>query len=163
MNRLFVSIFILLLPLIEIAGFIVVGRQIGVLPTIGLVMAAVLAGVVLLRFQGLGAIARIRRASETGAIPGRELADGAMIMLAGILLVVPGFVTDIMGLLLFIGPVRTLVWRYLGSRITVVTATGFGGRARRADDMTIDLAEDEYSRAKPADSLRSRIGPGKDR
>ena len=79
-----------------------------------------------------------------------------MVLLAGILLLIPGFVTDILGLLLFLPPVREIAWRFLKSRI-VVSAGSFGGFARpgarsgaRASDRqrggkTIDLDEDEYS------------------
>ena len=82
-----------------------------------------------------------------------------MILLAGVLLLIPGFVTDIIGLLLFLPPVRDLAWRFLRRRIDIVT-TGFGGFSRPSAgsrDKTIDLDEDEYSAAPDRDSPWRRI------
>jgi len=149
---LLIAILLLALPLLEIAVFVMVGSQIGVLPTIGLVILSGIVGSVLLRWQGFGAVNRIRREMDAGNLPGRELAHGAMIMLAGILLLIPGFISDIVGLLLFIPAVRDLAWGFLRSRITILTsfgagARGFGQPGRRNDGRTIDLDEDEYSKS----------------
>lgn len=97
---------IFLVPILEIATFVVVGSHIGVLATLLLVMATSVAGAALLRIQGLGTLARIRAQVDRGALPDRELAHGAMIFVAGLLLLMPGFLTDVVGLLLFIPPVR---------------------------------------------------------
>jgi UPF0716 protein FxsA len=154
-----IPLFFVALPFIEIAGFILVGRQIGVLATLALIVATGILGAILLRIQGFGVMARLRRELDTGSDPSRELAHGAMILLAGVLLLIPGFVTDIVGLLLFLPPVRDLAWRFLKSRV-VVSAGGFDGfawpgarrgagpgtRSRgRSREKTIDLEADEYS------------------
>ncbi len=115
----FIPLFILALPIIEIAVFILVGSKIGVLWTIALVILSAMAGSLLLRIQGFGALNRIRAELDAGRDPGRELAHGAMIMLAAVLLLIPGFVTDVIGLLLFIPPVRDVAWRFLKRRIVV--------------------------------------------
>jgi UPF0716 protein FxsA len=156
-----IPILFLALPFVEIAGFVVVGRQIGVLATLGLVIAAGLLGAMLLRHQGFGIMTRIRGELDAGNDPSRELANGVMVLLAGVLLLIPGFVTDIVGLLLFLPPVRALAWRFLKGRI-VVSAAGFGGFARpgagrRARDRTIDLDADEYSHGPRPDSPWRRI------
>ncbi len=141
----------LALPLVEIAGFVLVGGAIGVLPTIGLVIATSLAGSMLLRIQGFGTLGRIRAVIEAGRDPGRELAHGLMILAAGILLIIPGFVTDIVGILLFVPPLRDLAWRMLRRTIVVRAASrpmaGFGSRhpGRPGGARTIDLDQDEYS------------------
>ena len=143
------------LPFLEIAGFVVVGQQIGVLYTLALVVAAGVLGAVLLRVQGFGVMTRVRRELDAGGDPSRELAHGAMILLAGVLLLIPGFLTDIVGLLLFLPPVRDAAWRFLRSRVSVTTG-GFGGFARPGagrgahpdrgrGGKTIDLDTDEYS------------------
>jgi len=136
------------LPILEIAVFVMVGSKIGVLWTIALVVLSAIAGSILLRVQGFGALTRIRREMEAGRDPGREVAHGAMIMLAGILLLIPGFVTDILGLLLFIPPVRELAWRFLKRRVTVTSfGAGFGGfRPSAKRGKTIDLDEEDYRR-----------------
>ena len=142
-----ILIFLLLLPLLEIAGFVLVGRQIGVLPTLGLVIATGIAGTILLRVQGFGVMSRIRTELEAGRNPGRELAHGVMVMAAGILLLIPGFVTDILGILLFLPPMRDFVWRQVRSRIRFagIGAAGEAARQRTARSKTIDLDEDDYS------------------
>ena len=134
---------LLALPLAEIAVFVIVGSYIGVLATIGLVIATTIAGAVLLRIQGFGIVARIRAAMEAGTPPGRELVHGLMIMAAGVLLLAPGFITDTLGLLLFLPPVRDLAWRLLRDRIVV------SGQQRRGASGTIDLDADDFTREEP--------------
>jgi UPF0716 protein FxsA len=156
----FIPLFILALPIIEIAVFILVGGKIGLLWTIALVILSGVAGSLLLRIQGFGALNRIRAELDAGRDPGRELAHGAMIMLAGVLLLIPGFVTDVIGLLLFIPPVRDAAWRFLKRRIVVSGSfpTGFGGfRNRGRDAKTIDLDAEDYSRT-PDPKSPWRIG-----
>jgi UPF0716 protein FxsA len=147
------SFLFLALPLLEIAGFIIVGRQIGALATIGLVLASSIAGSLLLRHQGFGVMARVRQEIEAGRDPSRHLAHGVMVLLAAVLLIVPGFITDIFGLLLFLPPVRDLAWWLFRNRIVTVTSFGtnfsadFGGGFRpRGRGRTIDLDEEDFSR-----------------
>ncbi|MEP9387096.1 FxsA family protein [Mesorhizobium sp. KR9-304] len=140
-----IALFLVALPFLEIASFVAVGRQIGVFATLALVIAAGVLGAILLRVQGFGVMARVSKELDAGQDPSRELANGAMILVAGILLLIPGFVTDIIGLLLFLPPVRALAWRFLKSRV-IISAAGFGGFARPgARGKTIDLDADEYS------------------
>ena len=148
-----IPLFLLALPFVEIAGFVIVGSQVGVLATLALVIAAGVLGALLLRVQGFGVMARVRKELDAGRDPSRELANGAMILVAGILLLIPGFFTDIIGLLLFLPPVRALAWRFLKSRVVISTA-GFGGFARPGArsgtrGKTIDLDADEYSDSGP--------------
>lgn len=144
-----IPLFLILLPLVEIAGFVVVGRQIGVLPTLGLIIATGIAGTLLLRYQGFGVMSRIRGEIEAGRDPSRNLAHGVMILLAGLLLLIPGFASDILGILLFLPPIRDLGWRFLRRRINFsADFTTMGGFARPRGDRgrTIDLDEDDYSK-----------------
>ncbi|PWJ80171.1 UPF0716 protein FxsA [Pseudaminobacter salicylatoxidans] len=151
---------LLLLPLIEIAGFVIVGRQIGVFPTLGLTIAASIAGGMLLRHQGFGVMARIRNEIEAGRDPSRDLAHGVMILLAGILLLLPGFFTDILGILLFLPPVRDFGWNFLRKRVDfTVNYGGMGGFSRRqGQSRTIDLDEADYSRDADPNSPWRRLG-----
>ena len=145
----FLPILLLALPLIEIAGFVIVGREIGALATIGLVLATSILGGVLLRVQGFGTLARIRATVDSGGSPGRELVHGVMIMFAGFLLLLPGFFTDIIGIILFIPPVREAAWRLIRSRVTVVGSASVGAAGAwrpRSRENTIDLDEEDYSR-----------------
>ena len=159
----FLPLVFILLPLVEIAGFVVVGSEIGVLWTITLVVASTVAGSALLRRQGFGAMNRVRAEMQAGRDPSREMAHGLMILLAAVLLLIPGFVTDIFGLLLFVPPVRELVWRFLKRRVDLSAEfVTMGGMPPRGRPRTIDLGEDDYSTSSRADpaSPWNRI-PGK--
>jgi len=151
----FVPILLLVIPLAEIAAFIVIGREIGVLWTLAMVFFTAVLGSVLLRVQGFGIVNRIRTEMEAGRMPGRELVHGVMILVAGILLLTPGFITDAMGFLLFIPAVRDAGWRFLRSRITIVSSGGYrsgGASTRRGEKPTIDLDESEFERDPNRDS-----------
>lgn len=144
---------LLVIPLLEIAAFVVVGGQIGVLATLGLVLATAIAGSILLRVQGFGVLQRVRRTLDEGHVPGRELVHGVMILVAGILLLTPGFITDTLGFLLFVPSVRDAGWRFLRSRIVVVGApTGRGSRGGGQREKVIDLDMDDYSSSDPRQS-----------
>lgn len=154
----FVPLLLLALPLAEIAVFVMVGSEIGVLATVGLVIATTILGAILLRIQGFGILTRIRETMDAGGSPGRDLVHGVMVLLAGLLLLLPGFITDVLGLLLFIPPIRDLGWRLIRSRITIVTAaTGPGGFRRPERDRTIDLDADDYARRDQPESGRPSI------
>ena len=140
----FLPLLLLALPLAEIAVFVLVGSEIGALATIALVIATGILGAVLLRVQGFGALTRIRSTMETGGSPGRDLVHGVMIMAAGLLLLIPGFITDTIGILLFLPPVREFAWRHLKSRIVVVNTAGGWRGPRRG--RTIDLDEEDFAR-----------------
>ncbi|WFU01796.1 membrane protein FxsA [Rhizobium sp. CB3171] len=115
-----VPVFVFLMPLAEIAGFIIVGKMVGVWATLGLVILSALLGAALLRIQGIGILQRISAESRNGGDPGREMVHGAMIVVAAFLLMLPGFISDIIGLLLFIPAVRELAWTVLRKRIVVL-------------------------------------------
>lgn len=118
----FILLSILLLPFIEIAAFIWVGGQIGILATLATIILTAIVGVMLVRLQGLGIIMDSRAMMARGEIPARQFSDVMLLALAGLLLVVPGFVTDAVGLALLIPPVRG--WLYgLMSRNMVVVST----------------------------------------
>lgn len=122
MGRL-LAIFLLFMPLIEIAGFVLVGSAIGLWWTLAAVMLAALLGGILLRYQGMAVLNEIRTTMNEGRMPARAIADGMLIGIAALLLVIPGFFSDLVGLLLLIPPVRTLIYALLASRMTVVSAT----------------------------------------
>ena len=138
----------------EIAAFVFVGSHIGVIATLAMVLITALIGSILLRVQGFGLLRRIRAEVDAGRVPQRELVHGVMILLAGLLLLLPGFVTDAFGFLLFVPAFRDAAWHFLSSRIIArVDIRGVDlGRTRRRDSRTIDLDEEEYSRSSDADS-----------
>ena len=103
-------------PIIEIALFIEIGGWIGTWPTVAIVVLTALVGSILLRRQGLAALQNFQQRLVEGEAPGRLLADGAMILFAGALLLTPGFFTDGVGFALLVPPVRTAVWNFLSAR-----------------------------------------------
>ncbi|MEX2107996.1 MAG: FxsA family protein [Solirubrobacterales bacterium] len=100
-------------PILELYVIIKVGGWIGVWPTLGLLLADAVLGSLLLRQQGRSAWQRFNTALNERRFPGKEVADGAMIIVGGTLLLTPGFVTDIFGLLFLIPPTRAIMRRLL--------------------------------------------------
>jgi len=107
-----VALFIVV-PIIELYVIIKIGGWIGLWPTIGLLLADAILGSLLLRQQGRSAWQRFNKALGERRFPGREVADGLLIAIGGTLLLTPGFVTDIVGLLFLIPPSRAVVRRLL--------------------------------------------------
>lgn len=118
-----IALSFLALPLLEIAVFILVGRAIGLFPTLALVILAALAGGLLLRQQGLSTLSRLRNNVNAGTIPGRTMFDAMLIGVAAILLVLPGFLSDVLALSLLVPPVRNWLFSALASRVRVVETT----------------------------------------
>lgn len=108
---------LLLLPIVEIAIFIEVGGLIGGWPTVGLILLSGIAGTLLLRRQGLAVLKRAQASAERGELPVGAVFEGFCVVVAGILLMVPGFLTDLVGILLFVPPVRDAMGRWLLERI----------------------------------------------
>lgn len=119
------------IPLIEIALFVQVGGQIGLAWTIVIVVATAIAGTMLLRMQGLAVMGRAQDAMRAGDVPVESLIDGLFLLIAGILLLTPGFLTDFIGFLFFVPAVRQTIGQFLWSRIVQsgsVHVSGFGGK-----------------------------------
>ena len=107
----------IIVPIIEIALFIQVGGFLGLWPTLAIVIFTAFAGSSLLRSQGLSTLARLQSSMTSGQDPSRDLAHGAMILIAGVVLLTPGFFTDAIGLLLMLPPVRDWVIKAGGARM----------------------------------------------
>jgi UPF0716 protein FxsA len=151
-----IPILLLGLPIAEIAVFIVVGRYIGVLPVLALIFLTAAAGSILLRVQGLTVLRKLAAETDAGRLPARELVHGGMIVLAGLFLLTPGFVTDVLGLLLFIPPVRDFAWSLVKDKISLSFATSFsagttntrrpGGNGGSGSGPIVDLDEEDFQR-----------------
>ena len=103
----------LVVPVVELYVIITVGQAIGVLPTVALLLADALLGAALFRREGRRAWQALRVALSEQRVPGREVADGALVVLGGALLLTPGFVTDVFGLLCLLSPTRAVLRRLL--------------------------------------------------
>ncbi|KAB2750165.1 FxsA family protein [Brucella anthropi] len=143
----------LAMPFIEIAGFVIIGSKIGVFATLGLVILSAMLGFFLLRVQGIGLLQRIRTETAAGRVPDREMVHGAMLVLAAILLIVPGFVSSTIGILLFIPFIRDFMWeKFMRGRMVVATSTrysdGYGQQrpgSNPRQDHVIDLDPEDYT------------------
>lgn len=109
----------LLVPIIEIALFIQVGGLIGLWPTLAIVVLTAILGAGLVRSQGLAALSRVKSSFADLRDPSQALADGAMIIFAGALLLTPGFFTDTVGFLLLVPPVRAAIFAWARTRVRV--------------------------------------------
>src|SRR5258708_3451137 len=127
-----VIIAILLLPVAEIAAFVLVATLIGVVGALLLMLATTLAGILVLRQAGRGRIAHFRVAVAEAEMTGFETnAAGILTVLAGLLLILPGFLTDLVGIALLIGPLR----RWCGRMFRT-----WAGRKDRGERSVVDLA-----------------------
>lgn len=152
MGALLVVVF-LVLPVVEIYVIVQVGQQIGALPTVALLLAMSVVGSWLVKREGLRTWTAFRATLDAGRVPGREIADGALVILGGAFLVTPGFVTDVLGLLLVLPPSRAAIRRAallaFGRRYVVAGKVGEAGyaaytaRQSRVIDMEGDARPDE--------------------
>jgi UPF0716 protein FxsA len=147
-------ILLIVMPIAELYVIVRVGELIGVWPTLVLLLAGALLGALLLRLQGRGAWRRFNAALSERRFPGREVADGLMIAVGATLLLIPGFITDVFGLILLIPPTRAIARRlmriYLGRRFVVV---GVADRTMRGRDERRD------SRPYDFDATAEEVGP----
>lgn len=105
---------LILLPLVELLAIIGVGKLVGVWWTIGLLLAGGVAGALLVASGGRRVFASLRRALGDGAAPDRRLANNVLTVAGGVLLLVPGFVTDVLGVIFVLPPTRRIARRLLG-------------------------------------------------
>ena len=134
----------IVVPIAELYVIIQVGGLIGVWPTLTLLVAGALLGSMLLRHQGRSAWRRFNEALAARRFPGREVADGLLIAVGAALLLTPGFLTDIVGLLLLIPPTRAIARRLMRplllGRFAIVS---FPGRRSPSQSYDFDATGEE--------------------
>ncbi len=113
-----------IVPAIELYLLIQLGTIIGALETFGIILVTGLIGSYLAKSQGLSVWRRLQARLSTGAVPGQELMDGVIILLSGALLITPGVLTDIVGLLGLFPVTRTLIRNYLKTLFAKSISTG---------------------------------------
>jgi UPF0716 protein FxsA len=128
-----------LIALAEVATFFWVGSEIGLLWALGIAIITAMVGAVLVRRAGLSVIGEIRRKRDNGQFPGRELVDGAAILVAGAFLISPGFITDLLGFLLLVPTLRAAIYRVVSKRFSrrvgAYTTAGRTGWRSAGDDV----------------------------
>ncbi|CSE19497.1 phage T7 F exclusion suppressor FxsA [Vibrio cholerae] len=115
-------------PVIEIALFIQVGGVLGMWPTIALVLLTAIVGASLVRSQGLQTLLTVQQRLAQGQLPAQQILEGVMLAVAGVLLLTPGFFTDILGMLVLLPAPRAYFAKQLMSRVVVgnIHASGAG-------------------------------------
>lgn len=155
--RLLLALGLLLLVAAELYTIVAVAGGIGVLPTLLLLVGLGLAGMALIRRQGLATLARVQAQLQAGRPPVAEVFEGMCLLVAGLLLALPGLLTDVAGIALLLPPVRRLLYKALSRRLgTVGGPVARGGprpgsrpgpgRGRPGPD----LIEGEYEEIGPA-------------
>ena len=132
------------IPLVEILVFIEVGSEIGALNTVLITVVTAVIGMALLRVQGLGVLMRAQQAIERKEAPVNEIFEGVFLAIAGLFLLIPGFVTDAIGFLLFLPPLRRALASYMATHSKFAARAGYQNGARRPPDGTGPVIDGEY-------------------
>ena len=148
------AVVFLVVPIVEIYVMLQVSGAIGVPETILLLIVISVVGAWLAKMAGLGVLNRLQRTVRAGKLPSAELVDGALVLLAGALMITPGFISDCLAILLLLPPsravVRGVVLRRLragGGLFQVVTTVPTGGRSDAGDGVwDVDSWEDPPER-----------------
>jgi UPF0716 protein FxsA len=135
----------IVVPIAELAVLIQVGQEIGVWWTIAILIADAIIGSLLMRAQGRAAWRRFNEAMAAGRVPAREVIDGALVMFGGLLMLTPGFITDILGFVLLIPPTRAAVRAVLVRRLARRLTVAMTGPRARPDDVVDGTAVDVES------------------
>lgn len=142
----FLTVFALV-ALVEMLTFFWVGERIGLGWALGIALATAVVGSYLVKRAGLAVLRRLRNKVSEGQLPGRELSDGAAILVAGAFLISPGFITDTLGFLLLMPLVRDgiydLVTRRFRNRMTVITSNFTTVTREPVHGEVIDVDPDE--------------------
>jgi UPF0716 protein FxsA len=141
----------------EVAAFVAVGVHIGFGWTVLLLIGVSALGPFLVRRVGLGVLARTQERLAQGDLPTRDLLDGVVVLAGGLLICVPGFISDALGLLLMIGPVRHLIIRVGGRRMAQQVQTVHPVGWSVIDVRTWPASSDTPD---PAEPTRPMIEPG---
>ncbi|MDO9106544.1 MAG: FxsA family protein [Methylovulum sp.] len=128
---------VLVVPFAEIYLLLQVGGIIGALPTIFLVVFTALLGAFLLKQQGLATFRRFQLSMAQGEVPAYEIIEGPIILLGGVLLLTPGFITDLMGLVCLIPQLRRKIAQYLIENHVIQAAASFS-RSKAADNNVLE-------------------------
>ena len=124
----------IVVPIVELAILLEIGERVGLLATLALIALTGVLGAYLARRQGLGILSEIRSEMNEGRLPAGQLVDGALILVAGAVLMTPGVLTDAFGFFCLMPPGRRFLKRYLSRRFeravesgSVKVSVGFGG------------------------------------
>ena len=151
------ALIFLLLVFLEIAGFVAMAELVGLLGVFALVVLGIIAGGFIIRTIGLASVRRMQERADQGETIGQELGGLVLGFLGGVLIIIPGFLTDLIGIALLIKPIQMLVWpRYGRQMASTMPNMRQGGwqspnPAQRQHSETIVIVDAD---AEPADERR---------
>ena len=140
------------IPMLELSVLIDVGTEIGVFGVVGLTILTAIVGLSLVRHQGLKVMQDMQEATRSGQPAGAALVHGFFIAVAGILLFLPGFITDAIGALFLIPPIRMLLGTFIISRLAVTMQHQHGPNHQNGqdDDESITIETEFWQEDTPA-------------
>jgi UPF0716 protein FxsA len=145
-----IGILFLLLPILEIAGIILVGNALGLWTTLALILGSSVLGVFLLRMNAVALTHKLRKAATLNQMPEGDMLAGNMRSLGSVLLIFPGFICKILGVAFMLPPFQKLLWSLIGRRISVFragSARGFQTSNRpSAGPSVVDLDDSDFQR-----------------
>jgi len=121
------ALLFLVVPATEIYLIIEVGGFLGTVPTLAIIAVTAVVGAALAKSQGLAVLRKLQESMASGEGTGLAIVEGALVLVAGVTLLAPGFLTDSIGLALLIPPVRRAIARHLASRVNVVSPMTMSG------------------------------------
>ncbi len=154
-------IVLLLWGALELAVLVKLAGSLGVLSTVAVVVGLGVAGTLLVRREGLATLRRAHAATQAGRLPVVDLFDGACILVAGLLLLLPGLLSDVPALALLLPPVRRLLYNALARRARA--AGGGAASARRSGPALIEGEYEEVEPLPPDDGSDERRPPRRGR
>lgn len=166
----YVLLLFVTMPIIEIAVMLKVGDAIGWFTTLAIVILTAVLGTAMLRQQGLATLNKARQRLDAGEMPAQQLLEGMMLLVGGVLLLTPGFVTDTFGFLCLVPFTRQWMASRIAQRslVSVGGVTGFGGgpgsagyRAGGAGGTTVGSGSTEGARASDASPSDVSVAGGR--
>ncbi|MFW5678785.1 MAG: FxsA family protein [Pseudomonadota bacterium] len=142
-------------PLIEVALFVQIGGWIGLWPTLLAIVATALVGSLVIRWQGIEVATKARARLDRGQMPLEEGFTGLCLVVAGLLMITPGFFTDALGALLLLPPVRGALYRQMAKRVHVVGGGPPPGHSPREPDV-IDVDFEVVDESEPMPPPKGR-------
>ncbi len=118
-------ILFIVVPVIEIGLFIQVGGVLGLWPTIAIVLITAMVGASLVRSQGLRTLLNVQSRVRRGELPAQQIVEGVLLAVAGVLLLTPGFMTDLLGMIILLPAPRALLAKYVIGRVVIKGANAF--------------------------------------
>ena len=123
----------ILVPLIDFGLILILGKHVGIIETIGIIILTGALGAALTKSQGGKALSNFQEALATGKMPHKEMVDGLLILIAGAVLLTPGFLTDIAGFLLLLPPARAIIRSIVTKKLEKRVSVSVGGNPLNPD------------------------------